>query len=195
MSVAKGEKSGSDAAKEVALGVAEAIVQSMIQSFVSTVLTQLLIAMGTEVAASTVEVSAMAALDLAIVANTAAVAANTVAVMAAGIIPGVRNGGVLNAGQRVKGYSAGGVANGSTSGYGAILHGREAVIPIPSGEKIPVEVKGGTMTNSVVNVTVNSDGSSSMDADKADAFGKGIQAAVHKEITKQQRFGGLLSGK
>ena len=35
-----------------------------------------------------------------------------------------------------------------------------------------------------------------LDADKMqNAFGKGIQAAVHKEITKQQRFGGLLSGK
>ena len=134
----------------------------------------------------------MGGLSSIIAANTAAVATNTTQLMIKGL-PFARDGGVFEAGQRVKGYSSGGIANGSTAGYGAILHGREAVIPIPSGEKIPVEVKGGTQSNSIVNVTVNSDGSSSMDTEKANAFGKGIQAAVQQEISKQQRFGGLLS--
>ncbi len=195
MKVAKGDMKASDAAKEVALGVAEAILQSMIQSLVSNLLGDLLAKLAISATLETTTQGAMASLGGVIVANTTAVVANTSQLLINSVNPFARKGGVFEAGQRVKGYSAGGIANGSTSGYGAILHGREAVIPIPSGEKIPVEVKDGAVTNSVVNVTVNSDGSSSMDAEKASALGKGIQAAVQTEIAKQQRYGGLLSGK
>lgn len=193
MSVAKGEKKADEAAKEVALGVAEAIVQSMIQSLVSNLLGDLLAKLALQTMIEVTSQTVMNGLTAAIGLNTAAVALNTTALQVSSIFG--RTGGVFEAGKKVSGYSSGGVANGSTSGYPAILHGREAVIPIPSGEKIPVEVSGGMMTNSVVNVTVNSDGSSSMDAEKANEFGKGIQAAVQQEISKQQRFGGLLSGK
>ena len=195
MSVAKGEKKAKDAAAEVALGVAEAIMQSLIQSLVSNLLGDLLAKLVLTTTVETQNTVALGALSTMIGLNTSAVAANTIALQIGSFFPGGRRGGVFDSGRKVSGYSAGGIANGSTSGYGAILHGREAVIPVPSGDKIPVEVKGGTMTNSVVNVTVNSDGSSSMDAEKANAFGKGIQAAVQQEISKQQRFGGLLSGK
>ena len=193
MKVAKGDMKAKDAAKEVALGVAEAILQSLIQSMVSNLLGDLLAKLALQLATETVTQTAMGGLSSIIAANTAAVATNTTQLMINSVNPFARDGGVFEAGQRVKGYSSGGIANGSTAGYGAILHGREAVIPIPSGEKIPVEVKGGTQSNSIVNVTVNSDGSSSMDTEKANAFGKGIQAAVQQEISKQQRFGGLLS--
>ena len=193
MKVAKGETKAKDAAKEVALGVAEAILQSMIQSLVSNLLGDLLAKLAIQTAIETTTQAAMGSLGSLIMANSVAVGLNTSALQINSIF--ARSGGVFEGGKRVQGYSAGGIAEGSTSGYGAILHGREAVIPVPSGDKIPVEVKGGTMTNSVVNVTVNSDGSSSMDADKANALGKGIQAAVQTEIAKQQRYGGLLSGK
>jgi hypothetical protein len=192
MKVAKGDAKASEAAKEVALGVAEAILQSMIQSLVSNLLGDLLAKLAISAALETTTQGAMASLGGVIALNTTAVQANT---MGKAFGFGARDGGVFNAGKRVQGYSSGGIAEGSTSGYPALLHGKEAVIPIPSGDKIPVEVKGGTMTNSVVNVTVNSDGSSSMDAEKASALGKGIQAAVQTEIAKQQRYGGLLSGK
>lgn len=193
MKVAKGDMKAKDAAKEVALGVAEAIVQSMIQSLVSNLLGDLLAKLAITATLETTSQAAMASLSGVIAANTVAVGLNTGALHTKAIFG--RTGGVFEAGKKVQGYSSGGIAKGSTAGYPAILHGKEAVIPIPSGDKIPVEVKGGTMTNSVVNVTVNSDGSSSMDAEKATALGKGIQNAVQIEIAKQQRYGGLLSGK
>ena len=39
------------------------------------------------------------------------------------------------------GYQYGGIASGPTSGYQATLHGTEAVVPLPDGRTIPVEVR------------------------------------------------------
>ena len=39
-----------------------------------------------------------------------------------------------------KGYRNGGIATGPTSGYSAMLHGTEAVVPLPDGRTIPVEM-------------------------------------------------------
>ena len=42
------------------------------------------------------------------------------------------------------GYAAnGGILRGPTSGYRAILHGSEAVVPLPDGESIPVNLRSG----------------------------------------------------
>jgi hypothetical protein len=38
-------------------------------------------------------------------------------------------------------FATGGVASGPKSGYGAMLHGTEAVVPLPNGREIPVELK------------------------------------------------------
>lgn len=38
-------------------------------------------------------------------------------------------------------YADGGIARGPTSGYTATLHGAEAVVPLPDGNTIPVEIK------------------------------------------------------
>jgi len=96
------------------------------------------------------------------------------------------------------GYMPGGIADGPNAGYTAVLHGREAVIPLGQGQNaIPVVFKDGApggMTNSVVNVTVNSDGSSEMTEEQATGMGRSIQAAVINEIANQQRPGGMLSG-
>lgn len=40
------------------------------------------------------------------------------------------------------GYKFGGVASGPTSGYTATLHGTEAIVPLPNGKTIPVEMAG-----------------------------------------------------
>jgi muramidase (phage lysozyme) len=47
---------------------------------------------------------------------------------------------------RQPGYQSGGIASGPTSGYQAMLHGTEAVIPLPDGKTIPVEMPGFTAT-------------------------------------------------
>jgi len=40
------------------------------------------------------------------------------------------------------GYRTGGIASGPKSGYNAVLHGTEAVVPLPDGKTIPVEMSG-----------------------------------------------------
>lgn len=109
---------------------------------------------------------------------------------------GYRNGGIATP---PTGYSTGGIAKGSTSGYPAILHGTEAVVPLPNGKTIPVEMKsGGQQTNNVtVNVSVDKNGSASSSASGDDTsvenFGKAISKAIQDELSKQQRSGGMLS--
>lgn len=41
-----------------------------------------------------------------------------------------------------QGFADGGIATGSKNGYATILHGTEAVVPLPNGRSIPVELNG-----------------------------------------------------
>ncbi|MDB4461992.1 hypothetical protein N9033_00465 [bacterium] len=108
---------------------------------------------------------------------------------------GFRNGGIA---MPPKGYSAGGIASGSTSGYPAVLHGTEAVVPLPNGNSIPVEMKGagnGT-TNNNITVNVASDGQTTTQGGKGmdmDKMGAAVAAAVQKELQNQKRSGGILN--
>ena len=109
-------------------------------------------------------------------------------------VPGSREGGILKS-PGYRSFATGGVADGPNSGYAATLHGTEAVVPLPNGRSIPVEMSGGAGGN---NVTVNvsmSTGESSSTGDGADAYelGRAISTAVSNEISKQQRPGGTLS--
>lgn len=44
------------------------------------------------------------------------------------------------------GYQYGGIASGPGTGYMAMLHGTEAIVPLPDGKSIPVEIPGFTST-------------------------------------------------
>jgi hypothetical protein len=46
-----------------------------------------------------------------------------------------------------KGKAKGGISDGPLGGYSEILHGREAVVPLPNGDKIPVEFKNTSGAN------------------------------------------------
>ncbi len=112
-----------------------------------------------------------------------------------GATPVTRDGGVLSGGY--KSFSGGGVSDGPNSGYGAILHGKEAVVPLPNNRSIPVEMKG--KNNGPVNTTINvnmADGSSNTTSDEETGkeFAQAVNMAVLEEISKQQRPGGLLAG-
>ena len=101
-------------------------------------------------------------------------------------------------GHMPKGYSVGGVARGPQAGYPAVLHGTEAVVPLPNNKSIPVDLRGaGQNNNVVVNVSVESDGQGSMDAqgDGTDSkrLGTMIAGAVQKELHNQKRVGGILN--
>lgn len=194
MSVAKGEKSGEEALKATALSVAEAILQSIISSLVSSAIAALGITTPAITSAHAAGGATAAGLiTTAFSTGGAAAAAMISAAMMAGGATGTgffRYGGIVSAAE-------GTVASGPQSGYPAILHGTEAVVPLGQGKNaIPVEFTGngnmGNVNNSVVNVTVNSDGST-MTQEDATKFGKGITAAIQAEIARQQRSGGLLS--
>jgi hypothetical protein len=75
------------------------------------------------------------------------------------------------------------------------MHGREAIVPLPDGDRIPVQLtgKGQGPVNSVINVTVNNEGDVETSEEESTALGEAIQMAVTREISEQQRPGGLLS--
>ena len=112
--------------------------------------------------------------------------------------PQGKTGGVMSRGKKVSGYSTGGIAKGPGSGYPAILHGTEAVVPLPNGKSIPVDMKGAGQNNNVtVNVAIDSQGNARQDA-QADSnqganLGSAIAAAVQKELQNQKRAGGILN--
>jgi hypothetical protein len=110
-------------------------------------------------------------------------------------LPGYRYGGI----SKMPGYAVGGIARGSDSGYPVMLHGTEAVVPLPNGKSIPVDMKGaGQNNNVVVNVSVDSQGrgqTSTESQSGADAgnLGQAIARAVQQELQNQKRSGGILN--
>ena len=112
---------------------------------------------------------------------------------------GFKDGGIMNNGSKVSGYATGGIANGPSSGHLAMLHGREAVVPLPNGNKIPVDMKGaGNVNTNNVSVSVNiaSDGQAETSVNSEQGgvdLGKAISQAVTAELHKQKRPGGILS--
>jgi hypothetical protein len=138
------------------------------------------------------------AITTALAANTFAIAANTQ--MLAISTFGFRTGGISTPSGPMKGYSTGGISKGAQGGYPVMLHGTEAVVPLPNGKSIPVEMSGsagGMQQNNVsVNVVMNQDGSTDTQTDGQDAenLGKRISLLVQKELVNQKRVGGMLSG-
>lgn len=114
---------------------------------------------------------------------------------------GYRTGGVLSMlGGGYKGFAGGGVSRGRDAGYPVMLHGTEAVVPLPDGKSIPVSMgKGAGGTNNVsVNVNVDNQGNSSASTSSSNAdiqgraFANAITRAVQEELVIQSREGGLI---
>ena len=101
------------------------------------------------------------------------------------------------------GYAGGGIAKGPMSGYPAVLHGNEAVVPLPNGKDIPVTFPrgggpGAGQTNHVgVTVNIDSEGgvdtTTESDAQEAQELGERVAFAVQQELLNQKRAGGMLS--
>ena len=118
---------------------------------------------------------------------------------------GAGNGIIQNAGGQgfgtfgpdfgIRKFAKGGIVTGPTTaliGEGGM---NEAVVPLPNGKAIPVDMRGAAGGNVTSNVTVNVDGSgSSMDSDPDGPakLGKAIDTAVRKVIMDERRSGGLL---
>lgn len=111
---------------------------------------------------------------------------------------GFASGGIASPGKKMAGYSTGGIAKGAQQGYPAILHGTEAVVPLPNGKSIPVEMSGGNSQQNNVVVNVTTEGGGSMNTEKSDgadaeALGRAVAAAVKEELQNQKRSGGILN--
>ena len=107
-----------------------------------------------------------------------------------------RYGGVFSEGKKTQGYATGGVARGSTSGYPATLHGTEAVVPLPNGRSIPVDMKDSGATNNNIVVNISTDGQSTKEGSSGpdmDRLGSAVAAAVQAELHTQKRSGGILN--
>ena len=119
-----------------------------------------------------------------------------------------RDGGMFGAnGKKMEGYRYGGIAqlagggvmSGPNAGYPVMMHGAEAVVPLPDGKAIPVDMKGsGQQNNVVVNVNMDRNGNATTTTESqqgADmgALGAAIARAVQQELHNQKRSGGILS--
>jgi hypothetical protein len=91
-------------------------------------------------------------------------------------------------------FANGGMVTGPTMGLVGEGRYNEAIVPLPNGKSIPVELGGASQGN--VNVVVNVDAKGSqVEGNEAQSkqLGRVVSAAVQAEIVKQQRPGGLLS--
>jgi len=109
---------------------------------------------------------------------------------------GYANGGLVSGGFRA--FATGGIVTGPTLGLVGEGRYNEAVIPLPDGKSVPVDLGGmsGGMASApiTVNVSVDAKGSEVQgDSAQGAALGRVIAASVQSELIKQKRPGGLLA--
>ena len=112
-----------------------------------------------------------------------------------GIIPvrGMASGGYTAVGQ--KRFGTGGIATSPTIMVGEGRY-NEAVVPLPDGRRIPVEMmgSGAGQNNVTINIDAGGNASSTGNAEQAHALGMSIQAAVMETLQREKRPGGVLGG-
>jgi tape measure domain-containing protein len=103
------------------------------------------------------------------------------------------NGGIASGGFRA--FANGGIVTGPTLGLVGEGRYNEAVIPLPDGKSVPVDLGGAMGGQAVNNIVVNVDAKGSKvegDAQEGKQLGRVIAAAIQQELVKQKRPGGLL---
>ncbi len=106
-------------------------------------------------------------------------------------LKGTRYGGI-----RSRSFAGGGVASGPESGYAAMLHGTEAVVPLGNDRAIPVDLRGGG--GNTVNVSISMQGGQSQTSTAGggsdmQALGRSIGGLVQQHLQTEMRPGGLLN--
>jgi tape measure domain-containing protein len=120
--------------------------------------------------------------------------------------PGAMTGGTpwafANGGIAPGGFTAfanGGMVTGPTMGLVGEGRYNEAIVPLPDGKSIPVDLGGATGSQITSNIVVNvsSDGKTSSSGSGSDSAGLGrkLEGAVKQVIVDELRPGGLLAGR
>jgi len=109
---------------------------------------------------------------------------------------GAANGGIMPGG--ITGYAAGGIVKRPTLGLVGEGRYNEAVVPLPDGKAIPVNMGGAAQNNNVVvNVSIDNQGNatsnSQQNSQDAGNVGNMIARAVQTELQNQKRSGGILN--
>lgn len=108
-------------------------------------------------------------------------------------------GGIFKGGFKSAAYAKGGIATRPTVGLIGEGKHNEAVVPLPDGKAIPVNLgQQGASTNNVsVNVNIARDGGASTnataDGNMGEDLGRAVAAAVQEELLYQKRSGGILN--
>ena len=94
------------------------------------------------------------------------------------------------------GFQTGGISTGPETGYPALLHGTEAVVPLPDGRSIPVQMQGGT--GNVINLyaTAHVDARGATESDANDIANKTSQVligTIDQRLQYHLRPNGLLN--
>ena len=116
------------------------------------------------------------------------------AIMAMGLPIPMAKGGIIPmaSGGVIRKYGSGGIATEPTYLVGEGKH-NEAVVPLPDGRSIPVDMKGGAGDNNVqINVNVDGSSTNSFDGERGKALGKMIEASTMEIIMREKRPGGVL---
>jgi tape measure domain-containing protein len=112
--------------------------------------------------------------------------------VASGGFQAFANGGIASGGFTA--FANGGMVTGPTMGLVGEGRYNEAIVPLPDGKSIPVELAGGGSSSPTVIVNVDAKGSQvEGNEQNANQLGRVISAAVQTELIKQQRPGGLLA--
>jgi hypothetical protein len=100
------------------------------------------------------------------------------------------DGGIAIGGFRK--FARGGIASSPT--LGLIGEGRhnEAVVPLPNGKAIPVDMRSSAQNNNIT-VNVSSDGQTTTSGADNEGLGQAIAKAVQEELQNQKRSGGILN--
>jgi tape measure domain-containing protein len=105
------------------------------------------------------------------------------------------NGGIASGGFRA--FANGGIVTGPTLGLVGEGRYNEAVIPLPDGKSVPVDLGGGAGSQITSNIVINvsSDGKTSSSGADSVGLGRKIEGAVKQVIVEELRPGGVLAGR
>jgi tape measure domain-containing protein len=97
----------------------------------------------------------------------------------------------------IRQFANGGVVTGPTLGLVGEGRYNEAVIPLPDGKSVPVDLGGGAgniQSSIVINIDGNGNVNSDSSGSNASDFGRKIEGAVKQAIVNELRPGGVLAG-